>query len=294
MLRKNARNIALDQLLPRIAKENQIAVETIKIPIYFYRKLRGAEGRRCSCFDVEISPTYSCRACWGTGIVGGYEKHGTHSHVLDVTHPSIRAFNVIPDYSRKDKPTNFILTEGAVRGRIIYRVRPKTNIGTVDHVFAKTSSPGGSYISAYIKAPSDPEWQDFTKPSVAQRLFNPYFDVMVELKRASVAGKSPRFALLYMRYNRTTEQVINANIPKPEYSSMLQEFGVADEWQEQNFYTDNTLRAITSDDWVAHINDSTRWKITSVSPFNPEGLILSWEFNTRLVRKYDAINVFPL
>jgi hypothetical protein len=161
-------------------------------------------------------------------------------------------------------------------------------------MFALTQSPGGTFISAYIKGPTDSTWQDLTENAVAQRLYNPYFNIQIEMTRASIAGESPRFSLLYLRYNRTANQQLIANIPKPEYSSMLQEFGVADEWQEQKFYVDNTIKAITSDDWVAHVNESTRWKIISVSPFNPDGMILSWEFNTRLVRNYDAFSVFPL
>lgn len=294
VLREHAHKIATEQLIPRIAVENQIAVETIETQVYFYQKIPLGSGRRCSCFDVEVSPDSHCNCCYGTGIVGGYWKHGTHLEVLDVTHPSIRAANVFVDQERRSRPRHFILIPGATRGYLISRMRPKTNIGEIDHIYAQTQIPDGTDITASVKAPTDTEWVEMTKDNLAQRLYNPWIDLRIDLFRASVSAPSPRVAFVFVRYSYLEDKVIRANIPRATKSNMLQEFGVMDDWQTQTFWTDNTLRKVTTEDWFAQVSTGTRWKIISVSDFAPEGKLLSWEADTRLVQKYHSQRRYPL
>lgn len=294
VLREHAHNISREQLIPRIAVENHIAVETVVTPIWFYRRIRKGEGRQCSCFDIEVSPNSTCRCCFGTGTVGGYDKYGTHLEVFDVTHPAARAVNVYPDYERRDRPRQYILIPGATRGYATVRMYPQTTTGTVDHIFALTDVPLGTTLDAYVKAPTDTEWQEFSITSIEQRLFNPWIDIRVELRRASVAGVSPRFGTLFIRYNRLTDLTLKANIPRAMKSNALQEFGVTNDWQTQQFWLDNTLRSVTSSDWIAHTNEETRWRIQNVNEFAPEGLLTSWDLDAKLVQSYEPLSFFPL
>ena len=294
VLREHAHNIARYQLIPRIAVENHIAVETVVTPVYFYSKIPMGAGRRCSCFDIEVSPNSCCRCCFGTGTVGGYNKHGTHQEVVDVTHPSVRTLNIMADYDRRSRPRQFTLIPGATSGHLTSRMFLNTNIGEVDHTFALTDIPQGTDINAFIRAPSDPDFVEFTSAALQQRLFNPWVDVKITLRRPSVAAESPRFGMLYIRYNRLTNQIIKANIPRARKSGMLQEWGVADDWTEQQFWTDNSLRAVTTEDWVAHINNGTRWKMIGVEEFAPEDLLVSWDLHARLAHAYEAMSFYPL
>jgi len=294
VLREHAHNIATEQLIPRIAVENQIAVETVVTNIYFYSRLPKGRSRRCSCFDIEVSPNSACRCCWGTGQVGGYQKYGTHTEVVDVTHPSIRAMNVIVDYDRRSRPRQFVLMPGATSGFLVSRMDIKTNVGTIDHIFALTDKPGGTDINAFLKAPSDQDYVEFTETALKQRLFNPWVDIKITLNRPSVAAESPRFAMLYIRYDRLEDYVIKANIPRTRKANMLQEFGSYDDWQEQNFYLDNTITAITTEDWIAKVNDGTRWRINGVTDFAPQDLLTSWDINTTIFQKYEPATYFPL
>lgn len=294
VLREHAHTVSREQLIPRIAVENHIAVETVVTPIWFYRRIRKGEGRRCSCFDIEVSPNSTCRCCFGTGIVGGYDKYGTHLEVFDVTHAAVRALNVSPDYERRDRPRQYILIPGAVSGHVIARMYPQTNIGTVDHIFALTDVPNGTSVEAYVKSPTDTEWQEFSIINIEQRLFNPWIDIRVELLRASVASPSPRFGTLFIRYNRLTDLTLKANVPRATKSNALQEFGVTDEWQTQSFWLDNTIRSVTTSDWVAHTDEETRWRIHSVSEFAPEGLLTSWDLDAQLIQSYEPQSFFPL
>lgn len=294
VLRVHAHTISTQQLLPRIAKQNQIAVETIPTPMYYYAKVPAGSGRRCSCFDIEVSPNTTCRCCYGTGVVGGYEKYGTHLEVMDVTHPSLRAVNVIPDYGRRTRPRQFVLIDGATIGHVISRMHLRTNVGELDHFYALTDLPGGTNISAYLKSPVDQNWVVFTVAAFQQRLANPWLDIKIQLERPSIAAASPRFGMLFCRYNHLVDRTIIANIPRTRRSNMLQEYGVIDDWQEQQFWCDNTLRSATTEDWVAAVNENTRWKINGVNDFAPQGLLLSWDFDTRLLQSYESQSFFPL
>lgn len=296
VLRPHAHKIATEQLIPRIAVENQIAVETVETSLYFYSRVPKGAGRRCSCFDIEVSPNSACRCCYGTGTVGGYEKYGTHTAVFDVTHPAVRAVNVIPDYDRRSRPRQFVLVPGATTGHVVTRIYLNTNIGEVDHIFALTDIPAGTDINALIRAPSETEFVVFTETTLKQRLVNPWVDIKIKLARASVATESPRFGLLFFRYNRlqTDSLIIKANKPRERKANMAQEFGMTDEWQEQQFWLDNTLRKITTEDWLAHIADGTRWKILGVTDYAPERKLVSWDLEAKLIQQYEARNIFPL
>ena len=294
VLRQHAHDISTKQLIPRIAVENHIAVETIETLVYFYSKIPKGASRRCSCFDIETSPNSTCRCCFGTGNVGGYNKYGTHLEIFDVTHPSLRAVNIIADYERRSRPRQFVLIPGTTTGYVISRMHLNTNVGVLDHVFALTDIPTGTDIGAFIRAPSDTDFVEFTETTLQQRLFNPWVDVKIVLRRPSIAADSPRFGMLFVRYDRLTDHVIKVNIPRTRKANMLQEFGVTDDWQEQQFWTDNTLRSITTEDWVAQINEGTRWKINGVEDFAPHDLLVSWDLQTRLVQQYEAQSFFPL
>ena len=291
-LRQHARNIVHDQLLPRIAKQNQLAVETVQTPLYFFSKIRG--GRRCSCFDIEVSPNAHCRACFGTGYVGGYEKYGTNLEVVDVTHPSVQTINVMPDYLTRERPRRFILCPGATFGHFTTRIYLKTNIGQIDHTYTQFTQPNGTEMFAFLRAPTDSTFVEYSNTAVENRLYNPWVDLKITMWRPSVRSPSPRFGLFYLRYNRVDNPTVLANIPRTEKSNMLQEFGVTDAWQQQRFWLDNRLRSVTTEDWVAHINENTRWKINEVNEFAPEDKLLSWDLTTRLVHPYESQTQVPL
>ena len=122
--------IVKERLLPRIKVQNQIAVQGQGIRFFLFNKL--FVGRRCSCFKIETSPSNHCSACFGTGTVGGYTKHGTHLDVLDVTYPQIKSVNVLPNYMANEKPAGFVLIDKATSGYLEARINLKPNIGILD------------------------------------------------------------------------------------------------------------------------------------------------------------------
>ncbi len=292
VLYKNAQHVSKEQLIPRIAERNKIAVDTIPTYVYFFPAIRA--GRRCSCFDIEESPDALCRACFGTGIVGGFYKYGTELHVFDVTHPNIKTTNVVPDYSQRTKPIRFTLIDGARYGSVETRIELKTNIGVVDSLTSSFYIPPGSELRAWIRGPNEPEAVPLTKESLAQRLYNPWVDLQVTFKRDYVKTDSPKLDVIHIRYQNMSDPVIQTNIPRSEKSIMMQEIGAIDDWQTVNFWTDATrIKAVTTEDFFMTASGRTRWKMLSVKEFAPYGHNVSWDIETRLVHIYEPYAKVP-
>jgi hypothetical protein len=293
ILTGHAHDIAVNQLIPRIDERNKRAVETVPINLYFYQAIRA--GRRCSCFDIETSADSLCQACFGTGIVGGYQKYGTTLHVFDVTHPNICSSNVIPDWKSRRKPTPFKLIDGACHGSVETRIHLTSNTGELDALYSDYWLEPGSSLTAYVKAPTDTQWAPLSRDAVRQRLFNPWIEVKVSLDRVSKANPSPLLKTVYLRYKNIHDNAVKANIQRVEKSDLLSEIGVADNWQNQVFWLDSTLKSITTEDFFASIEGDSRWKIYSAKEFAPHGQLVSWDIEAKVIQEHqDGFQKVPI
>lgn len=292
VLEKHAHDISVGQLIPRIVERNKRAIKTIPTRLNFFQAIRA--GRRCSCFDIEESPDSMCPACFGTGTVGGFTKHGSCLEIIDVTHPNLCTINVIPDHSKRTKPISLALIGGCKQGSLEVKIELPTNVGKVDALSSAAYMPAGTELHAYLRAPNEKEFVALTRANLEMRLANPWVDIRVDFSRSSPENESPRLDLLYIRYQNIQDNLILANIPRAEKSNLLQELGVADEWQTMNFWLDNTLKSITTEDFIVSTEGKTRWKIISVKEFAPHGQLTSWDVEARLVQHYEAYAKVPL
>jgi hypothetical protein len=293
LLEQHAHEIVTKQLLPRMAKQATKELQTIKTPVFLFQRLKS--GRRCSCFEISASPSTICRACWGTGIVGGYNKWGTNLWVLDVTHPNVRTVGVAPDYSEQPQqtPRRFGLAPGVCYGYLDARFCPETNLGKIDtiHTFGEHD---GTNLQAFLRAPSDTDWVDFTNEEMERRLLNRWIDVRFTFQRATPKAPSPKLGSLYFRYRRKADCTLLVDVPRNENSRVLAELGAYDDFKTRKMFTDNVVRTFTTEDIVAELNVPNRWKIISVNEFAPEKLLVAWELDTCLVQKTQAANLLPL
>ncbi len=291
MLGQHAHKISVDQLIPRVAERNKKALETIPLEVYFYPAIQA--GRRCSCFDIESSPDGQCEACFGTGVVGGYEKYGTTVEVLDVTRPSLRTSNVMPDWSARRKPIPFALINGATRGSVEARIQLTTNTGVVDALAAEYEMPEGTDIQAFVRGPADQTYTEISKAAIAQRLANPWIDLRVVMLRPTAGTESPILKTFYLRYQNFVNNAVVVNVPRVQKSIAMQEFGVMDDYTPISFYLDNRLKSITTEDFFASAEGDTRWKIITVKPNAPHGQLTSWDADVRLAQEHESYLLVP-
>jgi len=291
LLSHHAHDIATQQLIPRIAKENTQALLTVQTPIFYFQRLR--VGRRCSCSMVTASSGTKCSACFNTLVVGGYNKWGTTQFVIDVTQPNVRAVNVMPLLGEQTQPKPFGLVPGAVHGFIEVRIPIETNIGKIDALSTFCTNEEG--LRVFLKSPADSSWVEFeTETLLESRLFNSYVDFRFEFSRNTILAETPRLYTLYVRYKRRTNCTILANVPRNENSIKLSEMGASDDWKSKKFWIDSTIRSITTEDFFAETLDPHRWKVISTNDFAPEKLLVSWDVEARLVQAYEAIQWVPL
>lgn len=88
-----------DQLAHRIAQKSSNAGMSDRRAFFYYK--RKTNGRRCSCYGDELSPDSDCGVCYGTGFVGGYDKYGTITEVIDFTRQKTFSYNTRLDYDAR-------------------------------------------------------------------------------------------------------------------------------------------------------------------------------------------------
>lgn len=115
------------ELLEIARERTQDALCVTGIDCYLFRKKK--DGRRCSCTEAAnfAEPNLECPVCFGTGLVGGWDKEGCVTEVFDVTYPQKTKEMVV--VNPHAQPNHF---EGSVTGpgqvTFTYRV-PKPNLG---------------------------------------------------------------------------------------------------------------------------------------------------------------------
>lgn len=88
-----------DQLADRIAQKSSNAGMSDRREFFYYK--RKTNGRRCSCYGDELSADSDCGVCYGTGFVGGYDKYGTFTEIIDFTRPKVFAVDTLLDYDAR-------------------------------------------------------------------------------------------------------------------------------------------------------------------------------------------------
>jgi len=285
--------IVKERLLPRIKVQNQIAVQGQGVRFFLFNKL--FVGRRCSCFQIETSPSNHCSACFGTGTVGGYLKYGTHLEVLDVTYPEVKTVNVLPNYRANEKPAGFVLIPKATSGYLEGRINLKPNIGILDDFTVSHRLLEGTEFRYYLKASTDSSWILFThEKEIASRLCTPYIDFRIELRRASAIIDSPVFKFIYLRYQYKPTMSILADIPVTPRQNVLSDMGMDDDWQRQAFWLTDEVRRVNPGDFLCSLDGATKWKIYNAKEVAPVDQLTSWDLQTRLLQHYEAPAMVPV
>lgn len=200
-------------------------------PVWCFWFRRKREGRRCSCWAVEESPNGICGLCYGTGVVGGYDKWGFETQVIDVTSPNLMMVNVMPFVDSQIRPVPFCLAPNTTRGRIEYTLRLRKSYG-VDQLIASYSAiEGESYVRLFVKTRTEDEYVELNRANLNDRLVGvaPIINLRVDLGRASVSTRTPIFSHLVLRHQTLNRSpLVPIDVPQQTHSVQLQELGVLD------------------------------------------------------------------
>jgi len=283
---------AREDLIPIIARLSQNASNVN--PVYFEYFQRLKTGRRCSCFEVETEPAGICPNCYGTGIVGGYNKRGTKTVVFDVTYPNVACANTSPDYNRPTRPIFWSLVKSAVYGTLDFDIPIQRNIGILDLLSIKDFQPEGTNVYYYIKSPSESDFVELTDRSMQTRLGQQKVQCRIVMKRVSPQAALPKVITMRIAYRLIPETALRVNIPRVDESLTLEDYGIYQSFSNQTFWLDNTLRNISTEDWLYNTLDGTRWKITTAKDNKPHGILTSWDISARLAQSFESYARVPL
>ena len=283
---------AREHLIPIIARASQNASNVN--PTYFEYFQRIKTGRRCSCWTVETEPAGICPCCFGTGVVGGYNKRGTKTHVFDVTHPKTSTANISPDYNQVTRPCYWSLIKSAVYGVMDFDFDIRKNIGVLDTLDIKDYSPEGTEINYWVKSPSETEYKRLTHEEIQCRLGQKRIQIRVEMKRVSPSSPLPKLVCIRVAYRIIPLTEIRVNIPRAQESLTLEELGIYQSFSSQSFWLDNTLKNISTEDWLYNTLDGTRWKVIESSDNKPHGILTSWDLTCRLIQSYESYSLIPI
>ena len=206
------------ELVLRAAQQTDNALSVDTRWFYYYR--RRNVGRTCSCVSGEQSQaSATCGICYGSSIVGGYDKYGTWTDVLDCTYPNLDLINVVN--RPEPRPSRLVLDPSATDGVVQARIRIRPNAGYVDNLHVAAS---GS-VQITMRGAGSALWIPATSDNLVTLLTAPYMDVRVAMHRSSTKDPSPTFLKLFIRYGLlpASEIQLPGDIPPNTESISLQE-----------------------------------------------------------------------
>lgn len=293
VLQRNHRDVSEQQLVPRIIKRNRQAI--LVDPHVFDYFQRKRQGRRCTCFSIETSPDALCQVCFGTGIVGGYEKFGTTSEWFDTSYPGIRTVNVSLNFADATRPVMFKLVGGATQGYVEFdwRVRPSIQVVDLFQVIARQTGPGTSVVASIQHAKAS-EFEPLTNTAINKALCHHTAKLRVILRRDHLGLPAPVLSHVYIRYKLCADTTVQMDVPRVTESIALSEYGIFDSFTTLSGWITDEVRKVSTEDWFRRTHDHTFWKAIESQPNKPLLQNTSHDLVLRLIQSYEGYMRFPV
>lgn len=270
--------IIAGQLAPRTQTLSANAVLSDRREFYYYSRKKS--GRRCGCYLYETSPDAQCPICLGVGIVGGYEKFGTKTELLDFTSPDLVCVNVEPNFEQDTRPVFLQLVPGAKFGFVEGWVPIRNNIGEMD-TYLVSQPVYNKGTKLFATTPTNVTTQILSKEDLIPFLA---FD-KVKLRVEFTAGdKRPLFSHVMIRYRVAENSVVNGDVPRATNDLGATQFGVLEVYQELSIFFDGrTVSFIQNEDVLIRLEDLRRFKIVSVNENRWGGVLTSIDTSARFI-----------
>lgn len=289
-----------EDMMRRVGK---MGANALNIDIrYFYLYIRIKDGRRCCCFKgVNVEPDGECPVCFGTGIVGGFEKFGTHLEVIDPSRKCV-CVNVIPDIANPSEPPNFKLHPESLEGYLECDVDIGYNKGVIDYYREYTSiNTGSAKIKTSVKSlDKDTEYILSSDKAIRDLLSigSRKLRFKIEFTRNHLTVPSPILSHIYIRYTNKDKEVfkLKSDIPPAQSSANFDPNGGSN-------LVFNSITALfdprvydrfTSDDFLYEIEKGLRWKINEVERKTQVGTVTQIQCTSTLIADYESYKKVPL
>lgn len=276
--------IIRDQLAPRIQTKSANAALSDRRYFFYYRRKR--TGRRCGCYLTETSPENQCPICIGTGVVGGYDKFGTITEILDYTTPNLIMVNVEPNYAEDTRPVYLKLMDGKQSGYAEGILPIKSNIKQVDNfmLYQPIFNKGTKIIATCPLGNSREikEREDFTP-------FLNFDKVKIRIEFNKV-DERPIVSHFLLRYQIKDDLRIWGDIPQSEQEPTGTELGQFEMYQEIGiFFPYRPVLKYRNEDVLYRCSDGRMFKIVMVKENIVANVLTSTDVRARyLIRDIDV------
>jgi hypothetical protein len=205
--------------------------------------------------------------------------------MVESTTPDLNLVNVLPDFKTQKVPIPLTLIKSAVRGVIQVSIRLEPNPGILDLFRVDIFEPQNTKVLTLVKTPPEDGFVIATEEAVRRRLQAGIMQFRIELMRKTPDEPLPYFKALRLRYQLQPGSTrIPFNIPLGDATIQLQDLGLWEQFTSLTFFTDNTLKNISNEDWLVDTRSGKRWKVTSVKKEDPLGINTAWFLNCRLIQ----------
>lgn len=289
-----SREFALKEVTPQMIRRASLTLETSPNLMSVFFRLRA--GRRCSCWGKGETPDGYCVSCYHTGHVGGFEKFGTKTAMLEATKPGVTLMGVARDFGMGVSPVPFRLAKEAKRGIVEASIDIAPNAGVLDLFRVHAEARPGAKVEVFVKRPIEKDFVLATKDHIEERLQAGTLILRVVLSRDSLEIPAPYLKAVRLRYQiLKNATLVPFNTVIGEGSFQAGETGIVESFSTQSFFSDNTLKSLANEDALYEYRTNQRWKVINFKKFNPvAGITVSWLVAARLVQENDSFYDFEL
>lgn len=255
----NAHEILRDYVAPMIQSRSANAMTVDRTDFYYYPKR--FVGRRCSCYEVESTPLSECPVCRGQGVVGGFEKFGCRTEILDFTTPNLRCANIVPNFGMDTRPVFFTLVAGAQFGFIEADFEIKANVGVAENFFL--FQPTFNRNTKVYVVVGALKFELKTVEDLSPHLASSKITIRVEME---AGDKRPLFSHFQFRYKIRQDLIVWGDATVEESTIQSSDpIGTLLSYQEiQIVFDGKILPKVNSDDILYRIFDARMFKIVGV------------------------------
>lgn len=303
---RNEQLAITSKAIAEVAADSQIRANRNALQVdvrqFWYFKRRFG-GRPCSCVGGdENTPHSKCLVCYNTGWVGGFDKYGTQTEVVDATYPGMVMINTHPNFEANTRPVFMVLDDDAKSGAftVTVPIRRGDNYIDVLQVFSNEGVLGADgSIHTQCRQFGTNTWMDFNSATVQSIIRTPScssLEIAVYMKRRNTKCMSPMVSHVYLRYGLLSKasSIIKADIPLNTESITMLEYGWEESFGTISMFVDPSIKSYTNDDFMFYLDKAKFWKITEATPNHVLQRYISFSLQARYMQPHEIATRMPV
>jgi len=295
-------SVRAERILKGVAKEENSAFAMHSVYCCYYHKLKN--GRPCTCrydrLEVDVERTAedkaivlsdfllnvpqlvpdgdSCPICLDTGFVGGYERTGTFSIVLDPT----LAHNTTAGV-RLEKSKPYVFRPSNVSGDITWTITIPTYFTNVTDVAIRWDEEPEEWS---VKLDNVTLTEDLLEDSKGE-------EVTIKFSMTDGSNKAAGMYCIFLVFNVSDSYLISSNFPNIETTLTGDMNIVNDITSPQSVYFDDAVGDCLTTDLFLDTRWNKLWRVVSLETNAPYENIIDRKTQSRIVRDFEKHLMIP-